>query len=82
MISIYKNGTDSPINKFYGQTSVKRSEVIVKESKIFGKKYRYAVPSEKGVWAFGGNILFTSNGIYPEFNEPIRLHDRDMKKEA
>ena len=29
----------------------------------------------------GGDILFTSNGIYPEFNTPIKLHDRNMELE-
>ena len=81
MINIYKAGIDSPINKFYNRDYVSRDEVIIKERELFGKKYRYAEPIEKGVWAFGGNILFTSNGIYPEFNEPIKLYDRDMLKE-
>jgi hypothetical protein len=61
--------------------SVGRNEVVVKKKMVYGKEYTYAEPTKIGNWAFGGTILYTSNGIYPEFNVPLKLHDRDMDKE-
>ena len=81
MIQIYKHGEDCEINYFKGREDVKRAEVVLKTKIVFGEKYTYAEPVEKGIYAFGGNILFTSNGIYPEFNTPIKLHDRQMNLE-
>jgi len=78
MIDIYRADQDDTINYFHGRASVKREEVVIKEKHIGNKKYVYAEPNKPGSWAFGGTILFTSNGIYPEFNEPIKLHDRSM----
>ena len=82
MINIFRDGYDAEINYFHGRTHVKASEVVVREKIVCGGKYRYAEPAQEGCWAFGGTILFTSNGIFPEFNEPIKLHDRDMTKEV
>jgi len=83
MINIFRSGYDSEINKFYGREYVERKEVVIKKRKYFAdsEEYTWAEPAEAGTWAFGGTILFTSNGIYPEFNTPIKLHDRDMSKE-
>jgi hypothetical protein len=82
MINIYRSKDyDCVINFFYGRNFVERNEIVLKEKKVFGEVYRYAEPVEKGDYAFGGTILFTSNGIYPEFNTPIKLHDRRMKLE-
>ena len=81
MINIFRASYDSEINHFHGRESVKRDEVELKTKTIYGEKYTYAEPSKKGFWAFGGTILFTSNGIYPEFTTPIKLHDRNMDLE-
>ena len=81
MINIYRSGYDSPINHFNGRESVRRDEVVVKTKVVFGKEYTYAEPAIEGSWAFGGTILFTNNGIYPEFSVPIKLHDRNMLME-
>jgi len=81
MIDIYRNNDyDSRINYFYGRESVKRSELVLKIKDIYGEKYVYAEPVRPGQYAFGGTILFTSNGIYPDFSkQPIKLHDRLMR---
>lgn len=81
MIDIYRSGYDCVLNHFHGRDFINRDEVIVFEKVIFDKTYKYAEPAKKGNWAFGGTILFTSNGIFPEFNEPIKLHDRNMDLE-
>ena len=79
MIGIYRSeGKDCSINEFHNREYVNRVEVVVKEKIVCGKVYRYVEPSKKGSWAFGGSILYTSTGIFPEFNEPIKLHDRNM----
>jgi hypothetical protein len=72
---------DCPINFFHGREFLQRNEVVIKEKTVFGSTYKYAEPSQKGNWAFGGSILFTSNGIFSEFNTPIKLHDRNMDLE-
>ena len=82
MIDIYRCDYDSKINYFHGRAFVQRNEVVIKTKNVFGEKYTYVEPAEPGVYAFGGTILFTSNGIYPEFNTPIKLHDRQMNLEA
>jgi len=82
MISIYRSSeSDCPINEFCNRKHINHSEVVVKTKKVFGSVYKYAEPKKKGSWAFGGNILYTSNGIFPEFNTPIKLHDRNMELE-
>ncbi len=86
MINIYRSKDyDCPINFFYRREWVSCGEVIIKTKKLIGfgpnKYYTYAEPSTPGNYAFGGTILFTSNGIYPEFNTPIKLHDRRMDLE-
>jgi hypothetical protein len=43
--------------------------------------YTHAEPARPGFYAFGGSFLYPCNGIYPEFNKPIPLHDRDMSLE-
>ena len=78
MIDIFRSGYNSRINEFYGRQSVKRDEVIIKHK----KDYTYAEPSKEGYWAFGVTILYTSNGMHPEFNTPIKLHDRNMGLEG
>lgn len=81
MITIHRGTYDSELNKFHGRQHVERKEIILKRRNYFGEDYTWAEPAEEGTWAFGGTILFTSNGIFPEFNTPIKLHDRDMSKE-
>ena len=81
MINIYRDTDDSKINKFYGRASVDRDEIEFVDRILFGKPEPFARPAEPGFWAFGGTFLYTSNGIFPEFNRPIKLHDRDMTKE-
>ena len=81
MINIYRSGYDCPINHFHGQEYVEHDDVVIKTKEVFGTPYKYAEPAISGDWAFGGTILFTSNGIFPEFNEPIKLHDRNMDLE-
>lgn len=82
MIDIFRSHYDSKLNKFYGRVGIRREEVVIRTKTYFDNQpYTWAEPSEKGSWAFGGTLLFTSNGIYPEFNTPIKLHDRDMSKE-
>jgi len=83
MIDIYRSrNNDCEINFFHGREWIRRSEVIVKTKEVFGKEYTYAEPSVSGDYAFGGTLLFTSNGIFPEFNVPIKLHDRQMDLEG
>lgn len=83
MISIFRSKYDGgPINYFHGRDEIEADEVVVLEKKVFGEVYRYAEPAQKGRWAFGGTILFTSNGIYPQFTTPIKLHDRNMDIEG
>ncbi len=88
MINIYRSKDyDCPINFFYGKDHVQRNEVVIKKrhlhggESILGEVYVYAEPSTPGDYAFGGTILFPSNGIYPEFNTPVKLHDRRMDLE-
>lgn len=79
MISIYRNNNDDlPINEFCNRKFVRREEIIIKKAVFGGQVYTWAEPKKAGSWAFGGNILYTSNGIFPEFNTPIKLHDRNM----
>jgi len=82
MISIYKAGYGCSINEFYNRDKVSRDEILVKTKEVCGRTYTYAEPAKEGMWAFGGNILYTSNGIFPEFNTPLKLHDRNMAMEA
>lgn len=83
MIDIFRGSYDSEINFFYGRAWVERNEIALKEKTApDGKKYLYAEPAEPGSYAFGGTLLYTSNGIYPEFNTPIKLHDRQMNLEV
>jgi len=51
------------------------------EKSYGGKPYIFAEPTKEGRWSFGGTILYTSNGVYSEFNTPIKLHDRNMDLE-
>jgi len=83
MIHIYRQKDyDSEINFFHGREWVKRDEIVVKTKEVFGRQYTYAEPSTPGNYAFGGTILHTCNGIFPEFNEPLKLHDRQMDLEG
>jgi len=82
MISIYRSNYDSSLNHFHGKEYVKRDEVKLVTRNIMSEEYTHAEPSQAGRWAFGGTILFTSNGIFPEFNKPIKLHDRNMDLET
>ncbi|OHD23696.1 MAG: hypothetical protein A2Y38_24605 [Spirochaetes bacterium GWB1_59_5] len=81
MIYIYRDGYDSVINVFHGRPWVRRAEVVIKTKNVYGKIYRYAEPATPGNYTYGGTILCTSNGIYPDFLEPVKLHDRDMNQE-
>ena len=82
MIDRYTSGYDCEFNVFYKRQSVEEFEVIIKEKDCYtGGVYRYAEPSKPGHYAFGGTILFTSNGIHRAFNVPIKLHDRNMDLE-
>ena len=82
MIHIYRDSDyDCELNVFHGRPWVKRSEVVVKTKECFGKTYTYVEPSVPGMYAFGGTLIYTCNGIFPEFNTPLKLHDRDMRKE-
>jgi hypothetical protein len=73
---------DCPINVFTRREAVAREEILLKKKIVFGREYTYAEPKTPGSYAFGGTILFTSNGNFPEFTTPIKLHDRDMSKET
>ena len=82
MINIYRSDNyDCVINEFHKREYINYKEVVIKTKNVFGKIYRYAEPIKEGVWSFGGSFLYTSNGIFPEFNEPIKLHDRNMNLE-
>ncbi len=81
MIGIYRNQYDSELNLFHGKTNVERNDVKLIKKSYHGEPYTFAEPTKEGRWAFGGTILYTSNGIYPEFNTPIKLHDRNMDLE-
>jgi len=77
MIDIYRCDYDSPINFFHGRGFVRSSEIVLKEKGT----YKYVEPKKPGRYAFGGTILYTSNGVFPEFTIPIKLHDRQMDLE-
>lgn len=87
MINIYRTTTNGkpdsePLNYFSNKEIIDRNEIIIKTKEYpKGTFYTYAEPNKPGLWAFGGNILYTSNGIFPEFNTPVKLHDRDMNME-
>ena len=92
MIHIYRhsrNGVphDCDINVFHGREWIKPEEVRLVRRLLFfydsqrAEDYVHAEPAAPGMYAFGGSFLYTSNRIYPEFNKPIPLHDRDMSKE-
>jgi len=82
-IYIYKTKSynPDPINLFHDRDGLNRNELIIKTKEYHGQTYTYAEPSTPGHYAFGGNILYTSNGIFPEFNTPMKLHDRQMNLE-
>lgn len=82
MINRFTSGYDCEINVFYGRDTVGASEVVIKTKDIGGEVYSYAEPAKPGHYAFGGTLLFTSNGVFPEFNKPIKLHDRNMDLEG
>jgi len=86
MIDIFRSSNhgvidDCKLNFFHGREFVQRNEIVLKEKNVWGTKYLYAEPAKPGNWAFGGSILFTSNGIHSAFNTPIKLHDRNMDLE-
>lgn len=88
MINIYRasyNGKMDkwPLNVFEGRDFVQFNEVVLKSKKVFNNRpeYEYAEPINPGMYAFGGTFLYTSNGVFPQFNKPIPLHDRDMSLE-
>jgi len=81
MISIYRTQYNSELNLFHGCVAVERHDVKLITKSYGGKPYTFAEPTQEGWWAFGGTILYTSNGIYPEFNTPVKLHDRNMDLE-
>jgi hypothetical protein len=78
MIHIFRSDYDSAINFFHNRKYVNRDEVIIKKR----GDYTYAEPTQQGDYAFGGTLLYTDNGIFPEFNTPIKLHDRIMTLES
>ena len=82
MISIYRSNYDSEINEFHGRERVRRSEVEFVPRVICGTAEPFARPAKSGFWAFGGTFLYTSNGIFPEFNRAVPLHDRNMALES
>lgn len=73
---------DCEINVFHKRECVKRGEVVIRAKTSPDGDYVYAEPSRPGRYAYGGTILHTSNGSFPEFNTPIKLHDRDMDLES
>ena len=86
MIYIYRssrNGvpSDCELNVFHGREWIKPEEVRLVTRELYNGPYTHAEPARPGFYAFGGSFLYTCNGIYPEFNKPIPLHDRDMSKE-
>jgi hypothetical protein len=87
MIQIYRssyNGQiyDSEINHFHKREYVLPKEVRLIHRELYNGPYVHAEPAEDGMWAFGGSFLYTSNGVYEEFNKPIPLHDRNMALEG
>ena len=85
MISIYRDDASSqlqPLNYFRGRWRIHRNEIVVKTTIVRGTQYRYAEPAIPGQWAYGGTLVHTDNGIYPELTEPLKLHDRDMTQEV
>lgn len=78
MIEIYRGTYDSEINFFHGKEHVSHNEVVIKTK----GGVKCAEPVKPGYYAFGGTFLYTSNGIFPEFNKPIALHDRQMDLEV
>ena len=86
MINIYRSSRNGApngceINVFHGREWIKPDEVRLVHRELYNGPYTHAEPREPGFYAFGGSFLYTSNGVYPEFNKPIPLHDRDMNKE-
>ena len=82
MINIYRSKDyDCEINFFHGREWVRQDEIVIKTKTFSFGKYTWAEPAIAGNYAFGGTILYTCNGVFPEFNEPIKLHDRQMNLE-
>jgi len=86
MINIYRssrNGEpyDCEINVFNGREWIEPEEVRLVTRELDNGPYTHAEPARPGFYAFGGSFLYPCNGIYPEFNKPIPLHDRDMSLE-
>jgi hypothetical protein len=73
---------DCGINVFHGRDYVSRDDVVIKTKTFTDRDYVYAEPTRPGRYAFGGTLLFTSDGSFSDFNTPIKLHDRDMNLEV
>ncbi len=80
-IDIFRCDYDCKLNHFHGRTRIFRDEVKLITKQFDGKSYTFAEPKEEGRWAYGGTILCTSNGNFPELTNPIKLHDRNMRLE-
>ncbi len=81
MIDIYRSAYKSELNVFKDRERVSADEVRIVKRQLFDGEYIHAEPAKAGHYAFGGSFLYTSNGIHPQFNRPIPLHDRDMSLE-
>jgi hypothetical protein len=80
-IGIFRDDYDCELNHFHGRNRINMEEIHLVTKEVNGKMYTFAEPIEKGSWAFGGTFLFTSNSIFPQFNTPVKLHDRNMRME-
>lgn len=83
MINIYRTvfsgqRYDSPMCEFHTRDSVDISEIEFVKRRIGYEDHNFARPAKKGHWAFGGSFLYTSNGIFPQYNKPIPLHDWNL----
>lgn len=84
-IEIYRSNGNwqntEPLNYFGDRVTVRKKEIIIKQKIINGETYTYAEPAKPGSWAFGGNLLYSSNGVAWPQSEPVKLHDRNMRLE-
>ena len=86
MINIYRSSRDEvpydcERNVFKGREWIRPEEVRLVHRDLPNGPYIHAEPAKPGWYSHGGSFLYTCNGIYPEFNKPIPLHDRDMSLE-
>jgi len=85
MIKIYRESSrkpgDDPLNYFNNRISIEPNEIVIRTKSFGSEKYIFAQPTTEGSWAFGGNLLYSSNSAEWPYSVPIKLHDRNLALE-